>query len=186
LYFNARATTTDTWIGKQLSKIGSEEVKNKEKVMSQNLKQNQDFAISTTPSTSVYEISNKALSEQKPDERKKTLDAWEKRDIEKLQPSTHENVVRNLKVVAGFLRCDLPENTILKEYIKFLADYPNDLLEYACEQVVKSYKWSDFPKIADFVQHMESEFQFRKISYKETLKARERWLGESQPSNNNA
>ena len=106
------------WIGKQHSKIGSEEVKNKEKVMSQNLKENQDFARSTTPSTNVYEISNKSLSEQKPDERKKTLDAWKKRDIEKLQSSTHEKVVRNLKVVAGFLRCDLPENTILKEYIK--------------------------------------------------------------------
>ena len=91
-----------------------------------------------------------------------------------LEPTPDAEVAQKLATVAAMLQSKLPPKEVRQGYIRMLSPYPSDLLNYACEAVIKKWKYPSFPKVADFIEVMKEEYDDRvrnKIWWKERINA---------------
>ena len=91
-----------------------------------------------------------------------------------LEPTADAEVAQKLATVAAMLQSKLPPKEVRQGYIRLLSSYPPDLLNHACEAVIKKWKYPSFPKVADFIEEIKEEYDDRvrnKLWWQERINA---------------
>lgn len=78
-----------------------------------------------------------------------------------LEPTPDAQVAAKLATVASMLQSKLPPREVRQGYIRMLSVYPPDLLNYACDAVIRKWKYPSFPKIADFIEEIKEAYDER-------------------------
>jgi len=112
-----------------------------------------------------------------PIDRFNYLDHILQRDTERLRASSETSVAEMLAVVAGMIQCPLPPTVVISKYIQMLSEFPQDLLEISMNHVMKTHKWNNFPKLAEFVEVMQPTLNERQQDLRST-KDTIRWYKE--------
>ncbi len=115
-----------------------------------------------------------------PQERLTHLMFQEQNYTEMLRPTHPDDVSKMLQVVAGMIGCPIPEPVVISQYIKILSEYPADLLDLSQTAIIKTHKWNNFPKVADFCYHMEEMLQIRRRMLRDTQEALVIWSGREE------
>ena len=151
--------------------------------MAKNKNQETKNQLSATskPHSLTQKGSPKALIDMEPQERLTYLIFQEQNHTEMLRPTHPDEVSKMLQVVAGMIGCPIPEPVVISQYIKILSEYPTDLLDLSQTAVIKTHKWNNFPKVADFCYHMEELLQMRRRMLQDTQHQLVLWSGREKP-----
>tara|TARA_R110002126_G_scaffold284837_2_gene434790 strand:+ start:1295 stop:1732 length:438 start_codon:yes stop_codon:yes gene_type:complete len=104
-------------------------------------------------------------------ERSQYFDANLAKLNKELEPSTTEGIGKMLAVVTAVIGCPMPDQAVLAKYIEMLSKYPPDLIKLSGDTVMKTHKWNNFPKVAEFIEVMAHKYSLRQHALKHTMRA---------------
>jgi len=100
------------------------------------------------------------------------LNAMLEREQARLIPAEKERIGKMLAVVAKMIGAPIPDAETLALYIRFLGEYPQDLIDQMGEYVIRHHKYNTFPRVADFEEPVREQLFWRKQAVKETIETR--------------
>ena len=100
------------------------------------------------------------------------LNAMLEREQARLIPAEKERIGKMLAVVAKMIGAPIPDSETLALYIRFLSEYPQDLIDQMGEYVIRHHKYNTFPRVADFEEPVREQLFWRKQAVKETIETR--------------
>jgi hypothetical protein len=102
------------------------------------------------------------------DERKEYFDHRLEKHSQNLRTSSSDHVAEMLSVIAATIGCELPPVVVLAKYIDMLMEFPPDLIDIAGHAVLRRHKWNNFPRVAEFIEHIEELYQERQENLRHT------------------
>jgi len=85
-----------------------------------------------------------------------------------LEPASNDDISKMLSVVVAMIGCPIPPTPVLTKCIEMLSEYPLDLIERAGSDVLRVHVWNSFPRVAEFIQHIDKSHKERLESKRHT------------------
>lgn len=136
----------------------------------------QPMTKSLTPSTKQF-ASLKPLALVPLDERRERLDQMLVTSTERIKPADKDRIGKMLAVVASMIGAPIPSPTVLSNYIQFLSEYPQDLIDIMGKHVIDTHRYNTFPRVADFVEPVKELLWARQRNLKDLRQTRIDYLG---------
>ena len=99
------------------------------------------------------------------------------KSTERLTPANKDRIGKMLAVVATMIGAPIPSSNVLSNYIQFLSEYPQDLIDIAGKHVVETHRYNTYPRVADFIEPVKELLWARQRNMKDLRQTRVDYLG---------